>query len=108
MTDTTNALRELIEAAEGHLREYASGQRHNDEGRRYKATQRLRAAIAALATAQTEAKPEGVDDATDAALWRKHKDSFAVLQAMLEAASPLVLNKLKAQEAAHQTQDIKR
>lgn len=56
---------------------------------------------AALATAQPEAKPEGVDDAAHAALWRKHKDSFAVLQAMLEAASPLVLNKLKAQEAAN-------
>lgn len=43
-------------------------------------------------------------DTTDAALWRKHKDSFAVLQAMLEAASPLVLNKLKAQEATRQAQ----
>lgn len=40
------------------------------------------------------------DDSRDAELWRKHKDSFSVLQAILEAASPLVLNKLKAQDAA--------
>lgn len=40
----------------------------------------------------------------DAALWRKHKDSFAVLQAMLDAASPLVLNKLKAKEAEENAQ----
>lgn len=68
MTDTTNTLLELIEAAEGHLREYAGGQRHNDEGRRYKATQRLRAAIA-LATAQPEDKPEGVDWPEVGSVW---------------------------------------
>lgn len=36
----------------------------------------------------------------DAALWRKHKDSLEILAAMLDIASPLVLNKLKAKEAA--------
>lgn len=41
----------------------------------------------------------GGSAAEDAELWRKHKDSFCVLTAILEAASPLVLNKLKAQDA---------
>lgn len=39
-------------------------------------------------------------DAIDAALWRKHKDLFPILAAMLEAATPLILHKLKAQDAA--------
>ena len=38
-------------------------------------------------------------DARDARLWRKHKDSFAVLLSMLDAASPLVLNKLRVEDA---------
>ena len=58
-----------------------------------------------LASRDAQPEAKGVDDAADAALWRKHKDSFAVLQAMLDAASPLVLNKLKAQEATRQAQD---
>ena len=43
-----------------------------------------------------------VDDALvrDAERWRKHEGSFAVLQAILDAASPLVLNRLKATDAA--------
>lgn len=56
--------------------------------------------VANHAALQSAAPVQGaVDDAADAALWRKHKNSFAVLTAMLDAASPLVLNKLKAQEA---------
>ena len=38
-------------------------------------------------------------DARDARLWRKHKDSFAVLLSVLDAASPLVLNKLRVEDA---------
>ena len=40
------------------------------------------------------------DDARDAALWRKHKHLFELALAVLDAASPLVLNKLKLQDAA--------
>lgn len=39
------------------------------------------------------------EDLHDAAMWRKHKHLFALAYAVLEAASPLVLNKLKFQEA---------
>ena len=37
---------------------------------------------------------------TDGALWRKHKHLFPLALAILEAASPLVLSKLKFQQAA--------
>lgn len=41
----------------------------------------------------------------DAELWRKHKDSFKVLEAMLHAASPLVLNRLKSQDAVNDAEE---
>lgn len=48
--------------------------------------------IAAHAEALREVEAKAV-------LWDKHSGSFAVLEAMLNAASPLVLNKLKAADA---------
>lgn len=40
----------------------------------------------------------------DAGKWRKHKDSFNVLNAMLDAAAPTILNRLKAQDAVVDSQ----
>lgn len=40
----------------------------------------------------------------DAAMWQKHKDSFKVLHDMLDVASPLVLNRLKSQDAVVDSQ----
>lgn len=41
----------------------------------------------------------------DAEMWQKHKDSFKVLQEMLDVASPLVLNKLKVEDAVRDSQE---
>lgn len=45
---------------------------------------------------------------TDAALWNKHKDLFPLALAILNAASPLLLNKLKLEDATNSAKRIER
>ena len=54
----------------------------------------------------SEEEKQRDQDQRDAMLWRKHKSLFPLALAILEAASPLVLAKLKFQDAANAARDV--